>query len=370
MFFFSDERDGLPDVGLKNQQGERGQPEGNSPQSGSGILVAQSLGEDSLPGASVCTEPAETNLSLGVSFSSSTEELQGSAVKRGDATTVSTAEGQDASSQDNILAGINSNVEARRAETLLCLQIRVRDLEMQLVDRTEWAQQKVMQAARRLSKDRNEMNSLRAERDELMRAKKDQKTLEDSTMKKLADMEAALRRASGQVDRANQAVSRLEKENAEVRAEMEAAKLNAAESMELCQEVAKKEKKDVKKAQCWEKQKAKLQESLAEERAKVAELKQQLVQAKELQQQAEVIFTSLYLTPLTVLLMFCNGASETFALVANSTLPECGQLSKQELSVVKVGTHFIVHKGGIIRGLFLVSSLKNFWSISSDAFTI
>lgn len=284
----------MPDVGSKNQQRECGQPEGNSPQSGSGILVVQSP----LPGASICTGPAETNLSLGVSSSSSTEELQGSDVKRGDTTTVSTAEGQDASSQDNILAGINSNVEARRAETLLCLQIRIRDLEMQLVDRTEWAQQKVMQAARRLSKDRNEMNSLRAERDELMRAKKDQKTLEDNTMKKLADMEAALRRASGQVDRANQAVSRLEKENAEVRAEMEAAKLNAAESMELCQEVAKKEKKDVKKAQCWEKQKAKLQESLAEERAKVAELKQQLVQAKELQQQAEVIFTSFYLTPL------------------------------------------------------------------------
>lgn len=294
LFFFSDERDGLPDVGSKNQQRACSQPEGNSPQSGAEILVAQSP----LPGASICTGPAETNLSLGVSSSSSsTEELQGSDVKRGDTTTVSTAEGQNASSQD-ILAGIDSNVEARRAETLLCLQIRIRDLEMQLVDRTEWAQQKVMQAARRLSKDRNEMNSLRAERDELMRAKKDQKTLEDNTMKKLADMEAALRRASGQVDRANQAVSRLEKENAEVRAEMEAAKLNAAESMELCQEVAKKEKKDVKKAQCWEKQKAKLQESLAEERAKVTELKQQLVQAKELQQQAEVIFTSFYLTPL------------------------------------------------------------------------
>lgn len=300
MSVFSDERDGLPDVGSRNQQQECGQPEGNSPQNGLRKLVAQNPVEDSPPGASACTEPAETNLSLGVSSSSSTEELQGIDIKRGDTTTVSTPEGQDACSQDNILAGINSNVEASRAENLLCLQIRIRDLEMQLVDRTEWAQQKVMQAARRLSKDRNEMNALRAERDELMRAKKDQKTLEDNTMKKLADMEAALRRASGQVDRANQAVSRLEKENAEVRAEMEAAKLNAAESMELCQEVAKKEKKDVKKAQCWEKQKAKLQESLAEERAKVTELKQQLMQAKELQQQAEVILISFYLTPHSV----------------------------------------------------------------------
>lgn len=52
--------------------------------------------------------------------------------------------------------------------------------------------------------------------------------------------------------------------------------------------------------------------------------------------------------------MFCNGASETFALVANSTLPEFVQLIKHGLSVVKVGTHFIVHKGGMNKGLFHV----------------
>jgi chromosome segregation ATPase len=173
-------------------------------------------------------------------------------------------------------------------ETVLSLRIRVQELETQLQDRTEWAQQKVMQAARRLSKDLAELKSLRQAKDEMLRLKKDQKALEDSTMKKLSEMESALKKASGQVDRANAAVRRLENENAELRAEMEAAKLNAAESIAICQEIAKREKKSLKRAQAWERQKSKLQEDLSEERRKLTQIQQQLAQAKECQQQAEV----------------------------------------------------------------------------------
>ncbi|MCI49086.1 MND1-interacting protein 1-like, partial [Trifolium medium] len=77
-------------------------------------------------------------------------------------------------------------------------------------------------------------------------------------MKRLSEMENALRKASGQVDRANGAVRRLETENAEIRAEMEASKLSASESVTACLEVAKREKKWLKKLLAWEKQKAKL----------------------------------------------------------------------------------------------------------------
>ncbi|KAK1394187.1 hypothetical protein POM88_013243 [Heracleum sosnowskyi] len=50
-------------------------------------------------------------------------------------------------------------------------------------------------------------------------------------MKRLSEMENALRKASGQMDRANAAVRRLETENADIRAEMEASKLSASESV-------------------------------------------------------------------------------------------------------------------------------------------
>ena len=59
-----------------------------------------------------------------------------------------------------------------------------------------------MQAARKLSSDL-------AERDETQKLKKGKPALEDTTMKRLSEMENALRKASGQLDLANAAVRRL-----------------------------------------------------------------------------------------------------------------------------------------------------------------
>nr|GME00030.1 MND1-interacting protein 1-like [Ipomoea batatas] len=87
-----------------------------------------------------------------------------------------------------------------------------------------------MQAARKLSNDLTELKMLRMEREETQSVKKGKQTIEDNTMKKLTEMENALRKASGEVDRANSAVKKLETENAEIRAEMEACKLSASES--------------------------------------------------------------------------------------------------------------------------------------------
>lgn len=189
---------------------------------------------------------------------------------------------------NQILGCTEVDGEEGRTDVLWQLVDRVKDLEVQLQEWTEWAQQKVMQAARRLSKDTAELKALRLEREEYMRLKKEKQALEESTMKKLSEMENALRKALNQVDRANTTARRLEAENAEVRAEMEAAKLTAAESVSVCQEATKREKKSSKKAQTWEKQKMKLQEELAEEKRKLTSLLQQLSQAKERLQQAEV----------------------------------------------------------------------------------
>jgi chromosome segregation ATPase len=167
---------------------------------------------------------------------------------------------------------------------------RARELQNQLQEWTEWANQKVMQAARRLGKDKAELKSLRQEKEEVERLKKEKQTLEESTMKKLTEMENALCKASGQVEIANSAVQRLEVENAALRQEMEAAKLRAVESAASCQEVSKREKKTLMKFQSWEKQKALLQEEFATERHKVLELLQDLEQARQIQEQHEVCF--------------------------------------------------------------------------------
>ncbi|KAK2969523.1 hypothetical protein RJ640_029816 [Escallonia rubra] len=177
--------------------------------------------------------------------------------------------------------------EDQKDEMILSLIHQVKDQERQVKERKEWAHQKAMQAARKLSNDLTELKMLRMEREDTQRLKQGKPTPEDPTMKRLSEMENALRKASGQVDRANAAVRRLETENAEIRAEMEASKLSTSESVKTCLEVAKREKKCLKKLLAWEKQKNKLQEEIAAEKEKISELQEELTQAGAAQKGAE-----------------------------------------------------------------------------------
>lgn len=194
---------------------------------------------------------------------------------------------------------VEDNTQDTKKEMIMGLVNQIRDLEGQVNERKEWAQQKAMQAAQKLSSDLNELRILRMEREANQRMKKGKQTLEDSTMKQLSEMENALRKASGQVDRANAIVSQLEAENATIRAEMEASKLSAAESVKACLELTKKEKKSIKRLQAWEKQKEKLQEQIADEKKRSGQLKDTLNQLKEAQSAAEVcsLKGKIYLTP-------------------------------------------------------------------------
>lgn len=175
----------------------------------------------------------------------------------------------------------------QKDEMILSLIHQLKELEKSVQERKDWAHEKAMQAARKLSHDLKELKLLRMEREETQRLKKGKQTLEDSTMKKLSDMENALRKASARVDRANAAVRKLETENAEMRAEMEASKLSASESVKTCLEVAKREKKCLKRLLAWEKQKSKLQDEIGKEKQKIADLQKELLEVEEAQKEAE-----------------------------------------------------------------------------------
>ncbi|KAL7608035.1 hypothetical protein Lser_V15G10525 [Lactuca serriola] len=176
---------------------------------------------------------------------------------------------------------------AKKDETIMKLVPRVHELQNQLQEWTEWANQKVMQAARRLGKDKAELKTLKLEKEEVERLKKEKQTLEENTMKKLSEMENALCKASGQVERANSAVRRLKVENSNLRHEMEAANLRAAESAASCEEVSKREKKTLMQFQSWEKLKSLIQEELIAEKRKFTQLQQDLQVAKQQQDQLE-----------------------------------------------------------------------------------
>ncbi|KAE8818927.1 MND1-interacting protein 1 [Hordeum vulgare] len=153
---------------------------------------------------------------------------------------------------------------------------QTREMEEQLKERKEWAQKKAVQAARKLGNDLTELRMLRMEHDDNQRRKNDKQSLEDETMKRLTRLEYELKKKSGQLDRSNSSVQKLEMENAEIRAEMEAAKLSASETERQCQILLKKEKKDSKKLELWERQKAKLHEEITECKAKIAQADKEL----------------------------------------------------------------------------------------------
>lgn len=164
---------------------------------------------------------------------------------------------------------------------------KVQKLQNLLQEWTEWGNQKVMQAARRLSKDKAELKTLRQDMGEVECLKKEKQILEANTMKKLSEMENALFKATRQVEQANAAARRLVVEKAVLSQEMEAEKVHAAESAESCQEVLKREKKTLLEFQSGEKQKSILQEELAAEKHKMMPVQQKLQQAKDVRDQIE-----------------------------------------------------------------------------------
>ncbi|XP_042443934.1 putative E3 ubiquitin-protein ligase RF298 [Zingiber officinale] len=89
-------------------------------------------------------------------------------------------------------------------EILVKLLARIEVLKTQLQDWTDWGQQKVMQAARRLNKEKAELQSLRQERDEAAHLLKEKETLEYESL--------------------NDTTRRLEDDNNKLRQELEVAK--------------------------------------------------------------------------------------------------------------------------------------------------
>lgn len=173
-------------------------------------------------------------------------------------------------------------------ELILKLVPRLHELQNELNSWTGWANQKVMQAARKLRKDQTELKALRQEKQEAEQWKMEKQILEDNTMKRLYEMEFALNNATGQVEKSNSTIHKLEVEHSVLKQMMEAAKLRAAETAASCGEALEREQKALKNAQSWEGQKILLREELTAEKQKVVEMKQEISKAQNRLNQTEV----------------------------------------------------------------------------------
>ncbi|KAE8665450.1 hypothetical protein F3Y22_tig00112614pilonHSYRG00078 [Hibiscus syriacus] len=173
-------------------------------------------------------------------------------------------------------------------DMILKLVPRIQELQNELDSWTQWTNQKVMQAARRLSKDQAELKSLRQEKEETEKLKRERQIMEENTMKRLSEMEFALNNATSQVEDANSTVQKLKVEHSRLKMEMEAAKSQATASAASCREALEREQKALKDAQSWEGQRSLLQEELALEKQKAAELQRKVGKAKNIYSQTEM----------------------------------------------------------------------------------
>lgn len=238
---------------------------------------------------------ASTDLSLSLPLPSSNDSPAPSS--NHDANT----EGMDSSSKINLSYDEDQKVwipQDKKDEMVLILVQRQKELQAHMRDWTDWAQQKVMQVTRRLAKEKEELHSLRKEKEEADRLQEERHNLEESTRKKLLEMESAISRANTQLEKAESSARRREAENEQLRIQMEAAKRHALVSATNILELSKKDENSHKRSQHWESERALLQEDLAAQRNKLSQVHQQLHHAKEQKDQIQVfiglafIFTS------------------------------------------------------------------------------
>ncbi|RLN34312.1 hypothetical protein C2845_PM03G05900 [Panicum miliaceum] len=202
----------------------------------------------------------------------------------------SNAEGTDSSSKINFSYDEEQKVwipQDKKDEIVLILVQRQKELQAHMRDWTDWAQQKVMQVAHRLAKEKEELQSLRKEKKEADRLQEERHHSEESTQKKLLEMESAISRANAQLEKADASARRREAENAQLMLQMEAAKRHAAESATNILELLKKDENSRKRSQRWESERALLQEDLAAQKSRLSRVQEQLQHAKEKKDQVQ-----------------------------------------------------------------------------------
>ncbi|GMI98777.1 hypothetical protein like AT4G03000 [Hibiscus trionum] len=222
-------------------------------------------------------------------------------------------------------------------DMILKLVPRLEELQNELDSWTQWTNQKVMQAARRLSKDKAELKSLRQEKEEAEQLKREKQIMEENTMKRLSEMEFALNNATGQVEDANSTVQKLEVENSLLKMEMEAAKSQATASAASFREALEREQKALKDVQSWEGQRSLLQEELALEKQKAAELQRKVGKNKNIYSQIEMTWKDERMAKEKVLAQAASIRKERERLEAATKVVEDKIKLKAEKDMQKYG---------------------------------
>ncbi|KAK3034286.1 hypothetical protein RJ639_034090 [Escallonia herrerae] len=175
-----------------------------------------------------------------------------------------------------------------KKEVILRLVVQIRDLMSRAEGRKEWAKQKMLQAAQKVSHDLLKQRKLRMEKVEVKELMKNHiLEFEDRSWKRFLMTADAVRQANSQLNHVTEAVRRLKNQNSDIRANVEAYKLSASESNRLLHEAEKREKKSLKKVMTLEECRQ-LQKQIDEQREKNLQLNHELLWLNKAQEEAEV----------------------------------------------------------------------------------
>lgn len=172
-----------------------------------------------------------------------------------------------------------------KEEQILKLVSRVQELQDELQSWSDWTNKKVMQVADKLRKLQAESKSLKKETEAY---RKDRKTLEENTEKRISEMENAIDTTKKQLESAAAATLVLQEKKSLLKKELDAAKSWAVKSMASHQEALEREQVAVKQAQSWETEKALLRDELENEKQKLCNLQEEIDKGKDHLAYAEV----------------------------------------------------------------------------------
>lgn len=156
------------------------------------------------------------------------------------------------------------------------LMHQIYDLQIEVKERREWAHEKALQAAKKVSNEFLELRTVRMKREIEERRKKENKAKEDEMVKMMAELEEEMKRTEGMAERVQMEIRRLEKENREMRAEIEAAGLERSEANNKCKRLLKRLKRINKSAETSERQMLVLQGEVEEAKRVNAEIEEQI----------------------------------------------------------------------------------------------
>ncbi|KAL3531386.1 hypothetical protein ACH5RR_010708 [Cinchona calisaya] len=177
-----------------------------------------------------------------------------------------------------------------KEEIILTLASHMKALQKEIEFWKDWANEKVMEATRRLSKDQVELKMLRHEKEEADKCKNDMPSLEEGSMKRLSEMDHAISNAAAQIETANLRIHRLEDENNVLKTRAEAARFQALRASTNFTEAVQKEQEAMKRSQSADTKKTALQEEFTTLKHRAEDLQHQLEKAKLRKNQIEALW--------------------------------------------------------------------------------